>query len=118
VIIGRVSRATIRASVLLIAGVVLSGPLALLVVALVHPQPSWRDAATFAAAYHPVQLLPYVGGFALIGGFVALIVIWQSELQSTRAAGEIDSFVAKLSQAVHEGIAPPLDDRQPPRRAV
>ena len=66
-------RAVLRAAALLIAGVVLSGPLALLVVGLVHPQPAWVDAATFARAYHPVQLLPYAGGFALIGGFVLLL---------------------------------------------
>jgi hypothetical protein len=65
--------AAIRAAAVLTAGVILSGPLALLVVDLVHPQPPWQDAATFAAAYHWIQLLPYIGGFALIGGFVALM---------------------------------------------
>jgi hypothetical protein len=77
------ARATVWSAALVIAGVVLSGPLALLLVELVHPQPPWRDAATFAAAYHPVQLLPYVGGFALIGGFVALMVSLHASAPST-----------------------------------
>lgn len=65
--------AVTRSAIAMIAGILLSGPLALLVVALVHPQPAWRDAATFADAFHPVQLLPYAFGFLLIGGCIALV---------------------------------------------
>lgn len=56
-----------------IAGLIASGPVAVLVVELVRPQPPWRDAATFARSYHPVQALPYVLGFVLLAGFVAFI---------------------------------------------
>jgi hypothetical protein len=56
-----------------LVGVVLSGPLALLVVNATHPQPPWLDAATFARSYHPVQALPFVAGFLLVGGLVLLV---------------------------------------------
>jgi len=67
-------------------GVVLSGPLALIVVALVHGQPPWRDAATFATEFDRVQLLPYLGGFVLIGGCVALIASLHPLVPSERRA--------------------------------
>ena len=49
-----------------------SGPVALILVESTHPQPLWRGPAAFAQNYHPLQTLPYLAGFALIGGFVAL----------------------------------------------
>jgi hypothetical protein len=54
-------------------GIVVSGPVAVLIVEATHPQPAWSGAATFARSYHPVQLLPYLGGLVLIGGLVVLI---------------------------------------------
>lgn len=56
-----------------ILGVVLSGPAAVLLVQATHPQPPWQDAFVFAQHYHPVQLLPYLGGLLLIAALVALI---------------------------------------------
>ena len=52
-------RIGIYAALLLIAGIVLSGPLGLIVVGVVHPQPAWQDAQTLAANYHPIQTLPF-----------------------------------------------------------
>ncbi len=69
----RAERAVIRAAIAVIVGILLSGPIALLAVALVHPQPSWQDAARFASEFHPIQLVPYAGGFVLIGGCLALV---------------------------------------------
>ena len=69
----RAARSAAHAALAVIAGIVLSGPLALLVVALVHPQPAWESPALFAAEFHRIQLLPYLGGFVLIGGCVALV---------------------------------------------
>jgi len=63
---------TVSAAVALI-GAVTSGPLGIWLVGVMHPQPPWRDAATFIAAYHPIQTLPYVFGFFLVGGFVGLV---------------------------------------------
>ncbi|AHG93258.1 hypothetical protein J421_5723 (plasmid) [Gemmatirosa kalamazoonensis] len=56
-----------------LAGTLASGPLGLWLVAATHPQPAWRDADTFARAFHPVQSVPFFCGFALVGGMVALI---------------------------------------------
>jgi len=66
-------RAVARSAIAVIAGILMSGPIALVVVAAVHPQPDWQGAERFAAELHPVQLLPYLGGFVLVGGCVALV---------------------------------------------
>lgn len=58
---------------LTITGVVVSGPLALVLVNALHPQPPWQDPETFVRHFHPMQTLPFFGGFFLIGGFVLLI---------------------------------------------
>lgn len=57
-------------AVLVITGAVLSGPLAMVVVSQIAQQPPWQNAASFGAHYHPVQSLPYIFGFLLLGGFV------------------------------------------------
>lgn len=54
-------------------GTVLSGPVALLVLAKTHPQPAWQDAERFVAHYHPIQLLPFALGLVLVAGFVMTI---------------------------------------------
>jgi hypothetical protein len=53
-----------------LAGAVLSGPVAMLVVSQVAPQPAWTSVGVFADNYQPVQALPYVLGYALLVGFV------------------------------------------------
>lgn len=75
-----------KSALAVIAGIVLSGPVALVVVGLVHPQPPWRDVESFAAAYHPIQLLPYLGGFLLIGGCVALVASLRAIVPPSRKA--------------------------------
>jgi hypothetical protein len=54
-------------------GVLGSGPVALLVVAQLHPQPPWLGPEMFARHYHGLQVLPYALGFLLVMGFVALL---------------------------------------------
>ena len=62
---------SLRASaVLVLTGAVLSGPVAVLVVSQVAPQPAWTGVGAFADHYSPVQALPYVLGCALLTGFV------------------------------------------------
>jgi hypothetical protein len=56
-----------------LVGAILSGPVSVGLVAATHPQPLWRGVEAFVEAYHPVQALPYVLGFSLIGGFAALM---------------------------------------------
>src|SRR5512140_987420 len=51
-------------------GAWLSGPVAMLVVSVTHPQPAWSGPAAFRAHYHAVQTVPYLLGFGLLTGFV------------------------------------------------
>ena len=51
-----------------ILGILLSGPLALLFVNAMHPQPPWQDSARFVEHYHPIQVFPYFGGMLLNHG--------------------------------------------------
>lgn len=64
------TRALRLSAALVLAGAVLSGPVAMLVVGRVAPQPAWSDVNAFAGHYHPVQVLPYVLGYILLAGFV------------------------------------------------
>jgi hypothetical protein len=56
-----------------LAGILLSGPLGLLLVALVHPNPAWTTPQVWAANYHPIQTLPFFAGFLLLGGYVVML---------------------------------------------
>jgi hypothetical protein len=47
--------------------------LALAAVNATHPQPAWQSAGVFARHYHPIQLLPYLGGVVLVSALVLLI---------------------------------------------
>ncbi|HEX5061674.1 MAG TPA: hypothetical protein VFV99_20045 [Kofleriaceae bacterium] len=78
--------AAAQSALLLIVGIVASAPLALVAVALVHPQPPWRDAAQFAAEFHWIQVTPYVGGFLLVASCVALIASLCSLMPAARRA--------------------------------
>jgi hypothetical protein len=69
----RATRAVAQSALVVIVGILISGPIALLVVAAIHPQPPWETAERFGAEFHWIQRLPYLGGFLLIGGCVALI---------------------------------------------
>jgi hypothetical protein len=58
---------------IVLAGILLSGPIAVSLVEAFAPQPPWVDAATFARHYSWLQSLPYVFGFLILGGFVAFM---------------------------------------------
>jgi len=62
-----------RAALGALLGVLLSGPLAVALVNVTHPQPAWQDAEVFALNYHPVQILPYAGGVLLIATLILLV---------------------------------------------
>lgn len=42
-------------------GIVVSGPLALLVVNATHPQPPWQGPELYARSFHAIQVFPYLG---------------------------------------------------------
>lgn len=56
-----------------LAGFILSGPAAFLLVSWLSPQPAWQSAAVFVENYSSLQNLPYYFGFLLIGGMLMLI---------------------------------------------
>lgn len=66
-------RAGIWGAALTVAGILLSGPIGLLVVTAVHPSSAWVDAASYALAFHPIQTAPFFGGFLLVGGYVVMM---------------------------------------------
>jgi hypothetical protein len=78
---------------LTIIGVVVSGPLALVLVNALHPQPPWRDPDTFVRHFHPMQTLPFFGGFFLIGGFVLLIASLHTMAKETQRASTAAALV-------------------------
>ena len=61
------------AAAVILAGIVLSGPVAVVLVEVLAPQPPWHDAATFIQHYSWLQALPYVFGFLILGGCVAFM---------------------------------------------
>jgi len=55
-------------------GILTSGPLAVLVVALVHPQPPWDGPTLFIESFHRIQTLPFYFGFLLATGSILMLV--------------------------------------------
>ncbi|MCF8236187.1 MAG: hypothetical protein K9G67_14435 [Bacteroidales bacterium] len=60
-------------AVITIIGILFSGPVGVLIVSMLHPQPLWHDAEVFANYYHRVQTLPFIFGFFMMIGFVLFI---------------------------------------------
>jgi hypothetical protein len=69
----RAHRLGIAAALMTMFGIVISGPLALMVVEATHPQPPWQGAALYARSFHMVQVFPYLGGLLLVAGLVLLV---------------------------------------------
>jgi len=67
------SRFITASATVVLCGVVLSGPVAVGLVELLAPQPIWQDASTFISHYSWIQNLPYLFGFLILGGFIALM---------------------------------------------
>lgn len=67
-------KATLRygiyGSVSTMIGILLSGPIGMVVVASVKPQPLWQGAQVFVANFHVVQTFPFFAGFALVAGYI------------------------------------------------
>ena len=61
-------------AILSASGILASGPLAILVVALVHPQPPWNGPLLFVESFHRIQTLPFYFGFLLAIGSILMLV--------------------------------------------
>jgi hypothetical protein len=82
------AQAGIAGAMLVLVGIVLSGPVGLFIVAAVHPQPAWTTARAVAAHYHAIQTLPFFLGFVLIIGcdlLIAALYRLADEQDKTRA---------------------------------
>jgi hypothetical protein len=77
-------------SLIALAGYILSGPIAFVIVKTVKPQPAWISSSTFAQQYHVIQDLPYYFGFLLIGGM--LMVSAGHYLNFTKEEGVLKKF--------------------------
>jgi hypothetical protein len=66
-------RAGIVGAIISIVGILFSGPVGLVLVTVVKPQPPWRDAAIFSQNFHFVQTAPFFFGFALIAGYLIMM---------------------------------------------
>jgi len=55
-----------------LTGYILSGPVAFILVNIIHPQPAWISAEVFAKNYSTLQDLPFYFGFLLVGGMLML----------------------------------------------
>lgn len=55
-------------------GILISGPLAIPVIALVQPQPLWESPELFVQNFHRIQTLPFYFGFLLLGGSIMMLV--------------------------------------------
>ena len=55
-------------------GILTSGPLAVLVVVLVQPQPLWNGPDLFVDNFHRIQTLPFFFGFFLAMGSIMMLV--------------------------------------------
>jgi len=63
----------ITGALMVTAGVILSGPVAMLIVYLVQPQPAWTSPQIFAENYHCIQSLTFMFGLILVGGGILML---------------------------------------------
>jgi hypothetical protein len=63
----------IAGAIVTVTGILLSGPLAILVVSLIQAQPPWQSPDVFVEHFHRVQVLPFYFGFLLISGSLLMI---------------------------------------------
>ena len=72
-----------------IAGFILSGPVAFILVRLVKPQPPWASPAVFVEHYHAVQDVPYYFGFLLISGMLMISTCFYLNSKNNNAKGKL-----------------------------
>lgn len=67
-------RTGIAGAALTVAGILLSGPLGLLIVSAVQTSGPWQGPAIYVQNFHPIQTLPFFCGFLLVSGYVVMMV--------------------------------------------
>ncbi|MFM8320233.1 MAG: hypothetical protein ACKOC5_04885 [Chloroflexota bacterium] len=85
-----------------IAGILLSGPLGLILVTQLAPNPAWQSPQVWASHFHPVQTLPFFFGFLLVGGYIVMVSVThqlaekQERVYTTMALLFTSAFVALI----------------------
>lgn len=85
---------------MVVAGAVLSAPVAMLVVSLIGPQPAWSGVDAFAAHYHPIQALPYILGYLLLAGFTLFTAACHARAGRLEGAGAATGLRARTGAAL------------------
>lgn len=65
-------RLALWGAALVLVGLLISGPVGVLVVAAVAPQPPWAGAELFIRHYHPIQTAPFFFAYLMVVGFPAM----------------------------------------------
>lgn len=68
------ARLSYKFALILFVGILASGLPANLLVNVLYPQPEWLDIETYASNFHPLQMIPFWGGFVMLIGFTGMIV--------------------------------------------
>lgn len=100
---GNNTKLTATGALVALAGYLLSGPGALLIIKNVQPQPPWTSARVFVEHYHPIQDLPYYFGFLLIGGMLMLMA---GHYLHASATGDRRRFLAGAQRLGERGRRP------------
>ena len=58
------------AAIIILAGMLTSGPAGSYIIQLLSPEPPWVNAETYIAHYSPLQSIPFYFGFILMFGFI------------------------------------------------
>jgi hypothetical protein len=97
----QLARSGIWAGSLTLAGVLLSGPVALALVHALGPQPAWTDAAAFGSAYRGVQRLPYAFGVLLVCGCVMMVL---TQARASERAHPLRADAARVLASVFAAL--------------
>jgi len=105
-------------ALLALVGFLLSAPIAVPVVMLLAPQPSWISVEIFKANFHYLQTLPYYFGFILVSGAVVLVyahqpanyksVAIQNEIQLSRFLITVFSVLIIFNYICQTSLIPHL----------
>lgn len=83
-------RMGIYASILMTAGIILSGPPGTIIVYSTAPQPAgWQGIEIYAESFRPIQMFPFAAGFLLLIGFVLFTAVLHHLKKSVRTLSGI-----------------------------
>jgi hypothetical protein len=100
----RYERLISTGAIVALAGFILSGPVAFMLVKVVKPQPQWVSPAVFAQHYHLVQDVPYYFGFLLIAGMLMISTGYYLNFKSNDANGKFMLLLGLIFSIVFSGL--------------